>query len=44
VRFHRYHPPIGDTVLHIYDWGNNTLALEGRQIDARDIQLYTRAK
>jgi hypothetical protein len=44
VRFHRYHPATGDTVLHIYDWGNNTLALEGRQIDVRDVQLYTRTK
>ena len=42
VRYLRYRPFSGTDILHVFDWGADSLALRGRTIDASELQLWSR--
>lgn len=42
VNYSRYRPFDANEVLHVYDWGADSLALRGAKIHAMDIQLWSR--
>lgn len=42
VRYFRYRPFSGDEILHVYDWGADTLALRGSAIDPIELKIWSR--
>lgn len=44
VRFGQYERNGGDRVLVVYDWPSGRLALEGIEVDPRDIQIFSRER
>jgi hypothetical protein len=42
VTYSRYRPFSATEVLHVYDWGTDSLALRGATIHAMEIQLWSR--
>jgi hypothetical protein len=42
VRYFVYRPFSGNEMLHVYDWGADTLALRGAPIDPIELQIWSR--